>query len=266
MSIELNKTLYGRLYTHPKDPSIVVKSSNVTLKPPGVFDDPKRELAVLKELSHKNIIALLGFEETSTRLRLFLDRAQSDLFTYLQHWKHNLSEVTIRHIMLQVIQALEYLHVEKKMSHMDLSLENILIMDDLKSKEPWVTVSDFGATIPHEKDARFQIDHMPGKARYAAPELWKYRAPDTHALDIFALGVCMFAMTYSCMPFHFSHDAGYTNLSRLGCRAYMKRPNRQISDDLLAVIDACLRSDPLKRPSITELANMSFFKTQNVIV
>jgi serine/threonine protein kinase len=261
MSDTVSKTLYGRIYVHPKDDKMIVKSSDLSLELPGVYDDPRRELKVLQELTHFNIIQLFGFQESSDRLRLFLERAHGgDLLSYMEAWNHTLSEVAIRHIMLQVVEALKYLHVDKKISHMDVSLENILVMDDQKTMLPWITLTDFGSATAFEEAKYFVPGKLPGKAKYMAPELWQQVSVNTHAVDIFAFGVCLYSLTYGKFPYHFSYDQGYALFCKVGCRAYSKMCGRIVSDALIQVIEACMDPNPEDRPTAAKLLQMSFFK------
>ncbi len=86
------------------------------------------------------------------------------------------------------------LHRRVGIAHLDLKLENILFGDNFELK-----LCDFG--FSDEVRTRHYQDR--GTQGYMPPEMLA-RAPggvDGQAADIYALGVCLFTMTFGVPPF-----------------------------------------------------------------
>ena len=79
----------------------------------------------------------------------------------------------------------------------DFKLENMLVGDDLA-----IRVADFGFAAPVEGEARdgARTTRL-GTPGYMAPELLEGRAYGGAAVDLYALGVILFAMVTVSMPF-----------------------------------------------------------------
>lgn len=259
MSKRLCNTLYGGIYG--KD-DMIIKVSNlqqVTMKK--TYDDPFHEVRILQDLSHANIIELQGFhfDEDKQRLLIYLPRSKyGDLFDYMQQRAMKpLPEEQVRIIIQQVANALQYLHEDKNLAHMDVSLENILVMDKVK---PTVVLCDFGSACHENKEVVAKNGVRPGKLNYSAPELFG-QAPIFHpvAVDVFALGVCIFHLLTGCQPFVQANGDRYDLIAKQGVEMSFRSFNK-FSKAAAEIIDACFQKDPTQRPSIKELLKLSFFK------
>eukprot|EP01006_Ploeotia_vitrea_P060116 TRINITY_DN75327_c0_g1_i1.p1 TRINITY_DN75327_c0_g1~~TRINITY_DN75327_c0_g1_i1.p1 ORF type:complete len:301 (+),score=27.09 TRINITY_DN75327_c0_g1_i1:35-937(+) len=143
-----------------------------------------REISILKELGHENIIRFVEVFPEDKKLVLVFEFADQDLKAVLKA-SNGLDLKTLKGLLYQMLRALAFCH-EKQILHRDLKPQNVLVNDDHSVK-----VADFGLGIAVGVAAK----------RYT-PEvvtLW-YRAPeillgDTHytsAIDVWALG-CIFA-------------------------------------------------------------------------
>ena len=106
-----------------------------------------------------------------------------------------LSEATARFYLRQILLALAYCH-GRGIAHRDIKLENILLSADKKSCK----IVDFGCSkISTGKDQT-----LLGTIQYAAPEMFTGTSGcgyDHRVADMWALGVCLFAMTEKKLPF-----------------------------------------------------------------
>uniref|UniRef100_A0A3B5L7Y6 non-specific serine/threonine protein kinase n=1 Tax=Xiphophorus couchianus TaxID=32473 RepID=A0A3B5L7Y6_9TELE len=85
-----------------------------------------KEIKILKELKHENIVALLDFQETASSVYLVMEYCNGgDLADYL-HAKGTLSEDTIRVFLQQIAGAMKVLQT-KGIIHRDLKPQNILL-------------------------------------------------------------------------------------------------------------------------------------------
>lgn len=91
----------------------------------------QKEINLIKDLNHPNIIKIIGKEKTTNNIYIILEYANGgNLFDYLSNTlkttSYPLSEVHVQKIIRQLICGLEYLH-QKNIIHRDIKLENILI-------------------------------------------------------------------------------------------------------------------------------------------
>ena len=94
--------------------------------------------------------------------------------------------------------ALEYLHIDQKLIHRDLKLENILVDVNFNLK-----VCDFTLSKTISEGSSCGIFYTyAGTERYMAPEILEGKPYKGTATDIFALGVILFLMVAGVMPFH----------------------------------------------------------------
>lgn len=85
-----------------------------------------KEIKILKELKHENIVGLLDFQEMAGCVYLVMEYCNGgDLAEYL-HSKATLSEDTIRIFLQQIAGAMKVLK-EKGILHRDLKPQNILL-------------------------------------------------------------------------------------------------------------------------------------------
>jgi aurora kinase, other len=92
------------------------------------IDEFKRELKLHSQCKHKNVIELLDTFEDKDNIWMVMERAQSDLLTYLDQSPPK-SEGEILRLSLQIIDGVEYLHT-RDIYHRDIKLDNILVLKD----------------------------------------------------------------------------------------------------------------------------------------
>jgi serine/threonine protein kinase len=93
-------------------------------------------------------------------------------------------------IFTDILEGVNYLHkYESQIIHRDLKPDNILLKFDVKRKEFFIKIADFGlATIHHYVEQLHEADK--GPMRYAAPEALDSEVYDTKS-DIYSLGIIL---------------------------------------------------------------------------
>jgi serine/threonine protein kinase len=165
---------------------IAIKKIKIDLENEGIPSTALREITILRELQHPNIIELKDVICNNNKLYLLFEFAEYDLRKYLEEFEHkNLEEETIKSFLYQILDALAYCH-SKKIIHRDLKPQNILLTKNLKIK-----IGDFGLarvfSIPIRPYTKEVLTLW-----YRAPELLlginEYSTP----VDIWSVG-CIFA-------------------------------------------------------------------------
>ena len=88
----------------------------------------RREIDILRNLRHPNIIEMLDAFETQEDFCVVTEFAQGELFQVLEEDKQ-LPESVVRSIGQQLVAALYYLH-SNRIIHRDMKPQNILVASD----------------------------------------------------------------------------------------------------------------------------------------
>ncbi|CEG81380.1 Putative Serine/threonine-protein kinase pef1 [Rhizopus microsporus] len=97
-----------------------------------------REISLMKELKHTNIIRLLDVIHTESKLILVSEYMDQDLKKFMDARQGNLDTATIKSFMYQLLKGIAYCH-ENRVLHRDLKPQNLLI-----NKHGELKLGDFG--------------------------------------------------------------------------------------------------------------------------
>lgn len=97
-----------------------------------------REVAILKQLTHPNIVRLHKMEESERHYGIILEYASGgELFDYILNHRY-LKDNAARRLFAQLVSGVGYLH-KKGIVHRDLKLENLLL-----DRHRNIIITDFG--------------------------------------------------------------------------------------------------------------------------
>ncbi|XP_032085116.1 serine/threonine-protein kinase ULK1 [Thamnophis elegans] len=163
-----------------------------------------KEIKILKELKHDNIVALYDFQEMANSVYLVMEYCNGgDLADYL-HSMRTLSEDTIRLFFQQIAGAMRVLH-SKGIIHRDLKPQNILLSftgsKKLNPNNIRIKIADFGF-------ARYLQNNMMaatlcGSPMYMAPEVIMSQHYDAKA-DLWSIGTIIYQCLTGKAPFQAS--------------------------------------------------------------
>jgi 5'-AMP-activated protein kinase catalytic alpha subunit len=201
----------------------------------------QREVRILRLLHHPHIVKVFDVIETSLAIYIVMEYVDGgELFDYLVANKR-LKEHEARHFFRQTISAVEYCH-SHFIVHRDLKPENLLI-DENKN----IKIIDFGFTNIYRKDTL--LDTFCGSPYYAAPEMIlakKYTGPE---VDVWSLGVILYAMLCGSLPFD---DTNVKLLHKKIISGYYFRP-KYLSKEAKHLISRMIVVDPLQRATLSEI-------------
>uniref|UniRef100_A0A8C8SEN9 non-specific serine/threonine protein kinase n=1 Tax=Pelusios castaneus TaxID=367368 RepID=A0A8C8SEN9_9SAUR len=163
-----------------------------------------KEIKILKELQHENIVALYDVQEMPNSVFLVMEYCNGgDLADYLQA-KGTLREDTIRVFLQQIAAAMRILH-SKGIIHRDLKPQNILLSYASRRKSSVsgirIKIADFGfARYLH---SNMMAATLCGSPMYMAPEVIMSQHYDAKA-DLWSIGTVIYQCLVGKPPFQAS--------------------------------------------------------------
>ncbi|NXB92962.1 DAPK3 kinase, partial [Vidua chalybeata] len=130
-------------------------------------EEIEREVDILREIQHPNIITLHDIFENKTDVVLILELVSGgELFDFLAE-KESLTEEEATQFLKQILDGVHYLH-SKRIAHFDLKPENIMLLDK-NVPNPRIKLIDFG--IAHKIEAGNEFKNIFGTPEFVAPHL-----------------------------------------------------------------------------------------------
>uniref|UniRef100_A0A7N4PE42 Death-associated protein kinase 1 n=1 Tax=Sarcophilus harrisii TaxID=9305 RepID=A0A7N4PE42_SARHA len=159
-------------------------------------EDIEREVNILKEIQHPNVITLHDVYENKTDVILILELvAGGELFDFLAE-KESLTEEEATEFLKQILNGVYYLH-SQHIAHFDLKPENIMLLDRNVPK-PRIKIIDFG--LAHKIDFGNEFKNIFGTPEFVAPEIVNYEPLGLEA-DMWSIGVITYILLSGASPF-----------------------------------------------------------------
>ncbi len=194
-----------------------------------------RELRLLEQLEHPNVIRVLGHGETSEDgVWYAMPLAQGSLAAYVEEIDGKVPEIL--DLMRQVCAGLSYVH-EQGIFHRDLKPGNVL----RTANGAWA-ISDFGLAVEAERHTTVLTSTLRaglGSWWYTAPEQWKAARTATHLSDVYSLGKVLQELVTGEAPVNSDMSPG--PLRPIVERATANRPEDRY-DSVLAFLAALERA------------------------
>uniref|UniRef100_A0A4W5N7S4 Death associated protein kinase 3 n=1 Tax=Hucho hucho TaxID=62062 RepID=A0A4W5N7S4_9TELE len=125
-------------------------------------EEIEREVNILREIQHSNIITLHDIFENKTDVILILELVSGgELFDFLAE-KESLTEEEATQFLKQILDGVHYLH-SKRIAHFDLKPENIMLLDK-NVPNPRIKLIDFG--IAHQIKAGNEFKNIFGTPEF----------------------------------------------------------------------------------------------------
>lgn len=207
-----------------------------------------REVQILSQLDHYNVVKLIKVMEGPRHLHLVMEFVDGpSLYTYLKHKESKrLTEADAKEIFKQMMDGLAYLH-EKGVAHRDLKLQNVLL-----DQKRVVKIIDFGFSTQVTGDRKVKM--YCGTPNYMAPEIVERKEYLGGPADIWAAGVFLFAIL--CGEFPFKGLSDRELYKRIQAGVFLIPPHVSLAAKEL--IAAMLTVDPDLRPAARAVLSSSW--------
>ncbi|OCK73394.1 Pkinase-domain-containing protein [Lepidopterella palustris CBS 459.81] len=236
----IGKGSFGKVYLASHK---LTNGSKVVLKSAKKDDDNlAREIHHHRQFLHPHIARLYEVIVTETLVWLVLEYCPGDeLYNYLLQ-KGPVEPAKAQKIFTQLVGAVSYVH-NKSCVHRDLKLENILL-----DKHENVKLVDFGFTREYEGKSSY-LQTWCGTVCYSAPEMLKGERYAGEKVDVWSLGIILYALLAGELPFD-DDDEAVTKMRIL--KEEPKYPDGfpQAAKDLIIQL---LSKRPLLRPSLADI-------------
>ena len=155
-------------------------------------------------------------------------------------------------IFAQVVGAVAYIH-NLSCVHRDLKLENILL-----DKNENVKLCDFGFTREYEGKASY-LQTFCGTVCYAAPEMLKGEKYAGEKVDVWSLGIILYALLTGQLPFDHDDDM------EIKRKIISEEPiyPESMAPEAKNLISQLLSKRPLPRPTLAEILANPFLSTHS---
>ncbi|XP_013419402.1 cyclin-dependent kinase-like 2 isoform X1 [Lingula anatina] len=179
-----------------------------------------REVRMLKQLRHENLVNLIEVFRRKKRLYLVFEFVDHTVLDDLERCPNGLDEHTCRKILWQVLKGIEFCHLHN-IIHRDIKPENILV-----SKSGIVKLCDFGFARTLAQPGETYTDYVATRW-YRAPELLVGDTKYGRAVDIWAIG-CLLAEMLTGEPL-FPGDSDIDQLYHIiNCFGNLNQRQREI--------------------------------------
>ncbi|KAK1334392.1 hypothetical protein QTO34_005396 [Cnephaeus nilssonii] len=221
-------------------------------------EDIEREVSILKEIQHPNVITLHEVYENKTDVILILELvAGGELFDFLAE-KESLTEEEATEFLKQILNGVYYLH-SLQIAHFDLKPENIMLLDRNVPK-PRIKIIDFG--LAHKIDFGNEFKNIFGTPEFVAPEIVNYEPLGLEA-DMWSIGVITYILLSGASPF--LGDTKQETLANVSAVNYEFEEEYFSNTSALAkdFIRRLLVKDPKKRMTIQDSLQHPWIKPKD---
>jgi len=204
------------------------------------------EIETLKSLRHPCIVELLAFGEEDGQPYFAMELVRGRSLEQLLRAGRTFTWRETVDVALAITRALKSAH-DHGVVHRDLKPANLLFPDE-PSGDAMVKLADFGIARLFGSTGHTMSGMIVGTAEYMAPEQAAGGAVD-HRVDLYALGLVMFAMLAGRPPFHGGQVTDVIKRQRNEAPPRIASRVADVPPELDDLIDRLLAKDPAKRPA-----------------
>ncbi|KUJ11728.1 BcSTE11, mitogen-activated protein kinase [Mollisia scopiformis] len=216
-----------------------------------MIDALKREISLLRDLQHPNIVQYLGASSSAEHLNIFLEYVPGGSVQTMLNSYGALREPLIRNFVRQIVTGLAYLH-GREIIHRDIKGANILV-----DNKGGIKISDFGISKKIEASNLLNgagnnknRPSLQGSVFWMAPEVVK-QTSYTRKADIWSLGCLVVEMMTGTHPF--PDCSQLQAIFKIGGAKISPTIPDHASEEAKTFLKTAFEVEHTKRPSAEEL-------------
>ena len=154
-----------------------------------------REVSILKQLDHPNIVKYLGSGKYHGSPFYIMEYAEGESLDHILHRRTRLPWEEVVSLGMDLCAALEHAH-GKGIIHRDLKPSNLMIL-----KNGVVKLTDFGIAKDTDVTALTAANSTVGTAAYMSPEQCRGVRDISHKTDLYSMGIMFYELLTGRKPF-----------------------------------------------------------------
>ncbi|XP_073276744.1 mitogen-activated protein kinase kinase kinase NPK1-like isoform X2 [Primulina huaijiensis] len=231
---------------------VAIGTNNASKKTQEYIRELEKEIDLLKNLSHPNIVRYLGTAREEDSLNILLEFVPGGSISSLLGKFGSFPESVIRMYTKQLLLGLEYLH-KNKIMHRDIKGANILV-----DNKGCIKLADFGASKKVEALATVTgFKSMKGTPYWMAPEVI-VQSGHSYSADIWSVGCTVIEMATGKAPWSQQYKEEAAALFYVGTTKSHPPIPEHLSTEAKAFLLKCLQKEPDLRSTASELLKHPF--------
>lgn len=227
----------------------VIKEINISRMSSKEREESRREVAVLANMKHPNIVQYRESFEENGSLYIVMDYCEGgDLYKRINAQKGIFfQEDQILDWFVQICLALKHVH-DRKILHRDIKSQNIFL-----TKDGTIQLGDFGIARVLNSTVELARTCI-GTPYYLSPEICENK-PYNNKSDIWALGCVLYEM---CTLKHAFEAGNMKNLVLKIISGSFPPVSLRYSHDLRSLLSQLFKRNPRNRPSVSSILEKGF--------
>ncbi|MDP3277108.1 MAG: serine/threonine-protein kinase [Deltaproteobacteria bacterium] len=216
-------------------------------QPPAVHERLRREVPLLAEVRHPNIVDLHDAGESPQGPYLVLELVEGRTLEALLTGRRELPVDFVLSVLSQVAEAVVACH-RQGIAHRDIKPANILVTPTGVAK-----LIDFNVAVRDGSTTQARMTHVGcfvGTPEYLPLEVLSGAPISSYAVDVYSFGATFYELLCGSLP----HE-GCTLTQRSEAPPSIASRRADLDPELASLVDRCVSTDPADRPtSMTDIA------------